>query len=434
MTGDGAGRDGPDDARQGGSSSGRGSSWRGPRVEHRPAPAPPPGAFGDSWTGRAELEELPAQPVLPRGSPRLGVGGTLAVVAIVGLVAAGFGLLGGRPEAPDATPRVRPSQAAFVPSQVVEPVPSPLVTPWTECGGPFAGPVDVSLQVGGRPAPGAVEIVSLSYHAQSPEPSTAAAVTSGAQRTAPGPPQTGPEAPGLPLVSPRRVDVPIDVITEIWIGGSRCALAWNIDLVGGPTIASVPNPEADPGYAAQNRFQLEFDPFVGGEHDLRAVLLFPSFVARVTWPIRILPIERPRTSLRVGDVDVEPAPGCDVAITFGPERSVPLNPCDDDIGEPLLDAVPVRSGTAISFELVDWFLDSGVVTCGRMSGNSFVAEPRPGCSYELEDPGTFTFEAPPQNGRWTLAISACGSRAASQGPATNRLCGTWYADIVVTGV
>jgi hypothetical protein len=389
--------------------------WRGVRETSR-GQAPAGAPAGSTPLGiHAEVEELPPQSVLPRGSSRLGLGGTLAVVAIVALLAAGFGVLGGRP---DASPR--PTFAAVAPTLpgaalTARPPASPRVTPWTECASPPTSPPQIFLQVNGEPFEGAVELASSSA---APLPTAIPAA---------------PVYPGFPVEPPPSIEVPVDVITEIWVDGGACALAWTIDLSSFHRLDSVVNVARDLGHAAQNRFEVLLVPYAGGEFVLRAELDFGTVVAEVTWPITILPIERPRALLRAGGLAAFPALGCDVTLTFGAGRSEPLNPCVDDVGQPPGDAIPVRSGTHIEFSLDGWGLDRATVTCGRLSGQSFIAQPSPGCSHELEHSGApLAFEAPPQNGRWTLALSACASQPASRGTAFNRVCGTWYANIAVT--
>jgi hypothetical protein len=388
--------------------------WRGVRETSR-GPAPDDKAGGSPPSHDPEVEELPPQSVLPGGSSSLGVGGTVAVVAIVALLAAGFGVLGGRPDAsPSAT------AAAVVPS-LREPPPtpglpaSPRVTPWIECAPPPTSPPPVFLQVDGEPFEGAVQAGSSP---NDPQPTAIAG---------------GPAYPGARIEPPEPIEVPVDVITEIWVTGGACALDWTIDLSSLHRLDSVINVARDPGYASQNRFEVLLIPFVGGDYTLRAELGFENLVAQATWPIRIVPIERPHAVLLLSGIEAFPVLGCDVTLTFGANRSEPLNRCVDDVGEPPGDAIPVRSGSAIEFMLDGWDLDVASVTCGRLLGPSFVAEQGSGCSQGAEDAGaTFSFEAPPQNGRWTLALSACASRPASRGSGFNRACGTWYANIVVT--
>ena len=410
MTGGGPARGtrGDDDRR---SSAGgtRRDTWRGVRGESRGTPAPRPGAFGDSWTGRAELEELPAQPVMPRGSARLGIGGTLAVVAIVALLAVGFGVLGGRPDNPEPTPR--PSRPKATP--VVAALPTPLVTPWVDCAAPPTAPPEVLLEVNGRPTSGNVEVISWSA----------------------GPPPAEPTVPGPTAIptgaTPARVDVPIDVISELWIRGGSCAIAWNIDLVDGDVLHSVSNPSADPGYAAQNRFALSLIPYEGGDYELRVVLVFETLVARATWPIHVLPFARPVAVLDWDGADVPMIEGCDLGLFLGSREPLDLNACPEDLSAAPGAPVVVRSDERGVFAIPGWLLDVGEMTCGHLSGLSFVAQPQAGCSLaaELVD-GKATFDAPAGAGTWTLGISACGTELVAVSPLPmNRVCGTWYAEV-----
>lgn len=386
MTGGGPRRGpGNEPGRPGGTGGAPRDAWRGVRDSSRGTQGPAPATGSTGSSADAELEELPPQPVVPRGSSGLGLGGTLAVVAIVALLGAGFGLLGGRPE---STPR--PTAAAV--ASVTEPTPasaaSPRVTPWTECAAPPTEAPRMLLQVNGEP-----------FESADREP----------------------------------IEIPVDVITEIWVEGGACALEWTIDLENFRRLDTIRNQAGDAGYAAQNRFAVLLVPYDGGDFVLRAELGFGEIVAEATWPIRILPIDRPRASLLLPDFLAAPVAGCDVTLFFGSGRSEPLNRCVDDIGEPPRDAIPVRSGTRIEFALADWQLDDATATCGRLSGQSFIVQPRPGCSHELEARGMpLAFEAPAQNGLWTVAFSACASRPASRGSASNRVCGTWYANIAVT--
>lgn len=388
--------------------------WRGVRESSR-GPGPRPGEPGGKASGAGaasgvEVEDLPVQPVVRRGSARPGVGGILAVVAIVALLAAGFGVLGGRPDTPPG-----PSSAAVAPSgdpssadptQDPGPPPIPLVTPWIECGDQQTPTPSIVLQVNGQAIPGVVEVLADGLAGSLPPP----------------------------VVFPRpqsRTDVPVDVVSELWVEGGLCAVAWTIDLVDDQTLDSVPNSARDPRYAAQNRFQLQLGPHPGGDVDLRAVLVFPPFVARAVWPIRIVPVEAPVVALHTEGRRVEPVEGCDVALTLATGWSNPLNPCVDDIGEPPGSPAAVRPGERLTFEIVGWRTDAGGVVCGRLSGQSFIAQPETGCNVGEVVASPFVFAAPSEPGRWTLAISACGSRDGTAVAALNRVCGTWYVNILV---
>jgi hypothetical protein len=377
-------------------------------------PAPKRGEQGgQAWGGGVEVEELPAQSVLRRGSPRLGLGGTLVVAAIVALLAAGFGVLGGRP---DASPG--PSRAAIGPSgdgPAVEPPGSPLVTPWIDCEEPQSTVPNIFLQVDGVPIAGTVDIRDDGLGG-------------------PAPTSTG---PGLPSLQPNRTDVPVDVTSEIWVEGAVCAVAWTIDLVDfdlSQNLDVVQNTTHDPSFASQNRFQLPLGAHGGGDYDLRAVFTFPTLVARATWPIRIVPVERPVAVLHISGGDVEPVLGCDVTLTLATGWTNDLNPCADDVGEPPVDDAQVLRGERLVFEIEGWRIDSlGGVVCGRLFGPSFRPLPQRDCEIStISDGELLIFKGPTGRGRSTLALSACATHEASAVGGLNRVCGTWYANVVVS--
>ncbi len=360
------------------------------------------------------MEELPAQAVLRRGTPRLGVGGTLVVAAIVALLAAGFGVLGGRPE---STPG--PSRAGLAPtgerSGGPGPPASPLVTPWIECEEPPSPTTvpNIFLQVDGVPIQGTVEVGAdgLEY------------------------PLSTPAGRPVPPIAQERTDVPVDVTSEIWVEGAACAVAWTIDLVDfdlSQNLDVVQNTSHDPAFASQNRFQLLLGAHTGGDFELRAVLVFPTLVARATWPIRIVPVEPPVAVLHTSDDDLQAVEGCDVTLTLATGFTNALNPCVDDVGEPPGDAALVRRGERLEFEISGWTTDYGALACGRLAGQSFFAARERDCSLGEFVGSPFVFEAPSARGRWTLAMSACGSREGRAVGGLNRVCGTWYANIVVS--
>ena len=357
------------------------------------------------------MEELPAQAVLRRGTPRLGIGGTLVVAAMVVLLAAGFGVLGGRP---DATPG--PSRAAIGPSEGrskdAGPLGSPLVTPWIECEEPPSPSTvpNIFLQVDGVPILGTVDVRDDGF--EGPMPTSA--------------------GPALPSLQPERTDVPVDVTSEIWVEGAVCAVAWTIDLVDDQNLDVVQNTTRDPAYASQNRFQLALGDHHGGDYVLRAVFTLPSLVVRATWPIRIVPVERPAAVLLTNGEEFQAVEGCDVTLTLATGSTTSLNPCVDDVGEPPSDTALVRRGERLAFEIAGWNIDYVGVTCGRLSGQSFFAQPQRDCWIGEVVASPFVFEAPSERGRFTLAMSACGNRDATAVGGLNRVCGTWYANIVVS--
>jgi hypothetical protein len=281
------------------------------------------------------------------------------------------------------------------------------VTPWIECADPPTSAPRVQLQVNGVPTDGIVEVIGLSYGRSPP---------------APIPVPTRAALPGAPI------EVPVDVISELWIVGGACALAWTIDLVGSDVLDAQVNPALDTGYAAQNRFSLVLAPYGGRSVELQAVLTFPNLAVRATWPIRVLPFELPVAQLQ-SDRDREvPVEGCDVTLTLGNRLEARTNPCDDDMSADLTGEVRVRRGEPLTFALPGWDIMTAIVTCGRISGRSFVAVPASGCDLEPDPNDSVTFELP-VDGEWTLAISACALQAGSE--ASNRICGTWYSTVEV---
>jgi hypothetical protein len=230
------------------------------------------------------------------------------------------------------------------------------------------------------------------------------------------------------------VTIPVDVITEVWIVGGACAYGWNIGLVGNPVLNSFVNPNLDPAIASQNRFALTLAPFAGRDLNLRADLFFPGLVARAIWPIHVQPFERPVAALRGAGSEWALTEGCDVAVTLGNGYEYPSDPkCLGDVPYEPDTVIEMAREDQLEFRLVDWDLMSAVLTCGRLSGTSFVAQPEPGCFLEAStrfDVSTFAVfpPLPPEiEGSWVIQISAC---ALSGGlAATNNLCGSWYAQI-----
>jgi hypothetical protein len=370
-----------------------------------------------AWSAGASLEELPSTPlpVAPRSGPPLGVGGTLAVLAMAALLAAGLGFLGGR-----ASPSPSPPAGAVAPSR---PGPSgdaptpgigiaPQITPFSPCAAAPTSPPQLQLQVNGVPNPGIVEVFP-------PD-------TRSPGRTASG------DANG----SVQRVTIPADVITEVWIVGGACALGWNIGLIGNPVLNAFVTPRLDPAIAAQNRFALTLAPFAGRDLNLRADLFFPAMMARAIWPITVLPVERPTAALHIGGDAWSPVEGCDVVLALGNGYEYPTDPaCLGDLPTEPDIVLEIERDDELELRLGDWDIQSAVLTCGRLSGTSFVAEPAPGCFLEAStrrDPSTFArFPALPAeiSGAWTIQLSAC---ALSGGlAATNRLCGSWYANVEI---
>ena len=356
-------------------------------------------------------------PVGPRRGPRLGLGGALAVVAMGALLAAGFGVLGGRPS-PSPSPPVGAVATSRAGASEPAPTPgtaaTPQVTPFSACAAAPTSPPQVELQVNGQRTRGFVEVLAW-RDAPSPSP-----------------------APSETLQAfPPMVSVPVDVITELWIVGGACAPGWNIGIIGNQDLASFVNPKLDPAIAAQNRFGLALAPFGGRDLNLRADLFFPTLIARATWLIRVEPFERPVANLQNLNDPQELVEGCDIDLVLGNGYQYPRDPtCTGDLPFEPRDSLEIDRDARLEFGLGDWDLQGAVLTCGHLSGTSFIAEPEPGCFLEATGRSTpstsVTFPELPrdlESGEWTLAISACAISGGSL--ATNVICGTWYANVEI---
>lgn len=352
---------------------------------------------------------------MPRGTPRLGITGTIAVVAMVGLLGAGFGMLGGRP---DASPTPDWQLSSPTPQPTPPRVVHPQVTPWTDCGRPRALPESIDLQIDGTSYGADIEEMDPEFFG----------IPSGPMR-------------GLPDYSGAdRIEVPVDLISELWIDRGACAVAWSIDLVRGTQLL-IPldfqgNPDHDPSLAAQNRFALDLYPYADGDYILVAVFDLGTTVVRASWPIYVPSLDAPTALLLTEEGEVPVVMGCDVTLTLGTRLTQDLNPCADDVGDPPTETVLLEAGEPFEFRLESpggsWQIDDVGGICGGLLGPSFVAEDAciarvfPGAG------GTIQFRAPRTAGRWIIALSACGSStAASQPLGRNSICGTWYASIEV---
>ena len=406
----------PDDASRHIVTGGRAprDAWRGVRDTDRGVKPRRPGEPADP-VGRVEVEELPAQPVMPRGGPKLGLAGTLAVGAMAVLLAAGFGVLGGRPDSTPAPTRAAiaspdASDAAPTPPPVAHP--TPLVTPWTACGA--------------EPSPDRPPVIQLQVNGL-PHDSHLAEVGAPVARPDLRPPLLSPDRPIEPVL------VPVDVISELWIEGAACAQSWFIELFtpGGDGVLLASMPDRGPVVAAQNRFPLDLQALDGGRAVLRAILGFGTMTASAEWVVDVRAVEPPVAALEGDDGPIELVTGCDVTITLGTGYVRSLNPCADDVAAPPIEIGVVEPGEQLRFDLDGWGISDGQVFCGRLNGQSFVAVPQPGCLTEAHDVTRLDFVVPPEPGRWTLAISACASAGAILGPGLNHVCGTWYANIEV---
>ena len=284
--------------------------------------------------------------------------------------------------------------------------PTPEVTPWVECGTRQTLPPVVQLQVNGQPIDGFVEVI--------------------ASDTEPSPPIE--DLPGP-------AQVPVDVISELWIEGGACATSWDVGLFGGETLDRLVNPSLDPAIAAQNRFKLFLAPYAGRDALLRADLFFPDLAIRAVWRIAVGPFERPAAFLQGEGDPLVPVEGCDVQLVLGNGYEYPSEGCTGDLPFEPSGTLALERGSPLVFGFLGgWDVQNAVLTCGRLSGTTFVAEPEPGCFFEaspFDEEPFVTFPELPRDleaGVWVVAISAC---ATSGSLGANHVCGSWYAKVDV---
>ena len=388
----------------------RRDSWRGERNEALPnGSVEPVGAW-------VELEELPTQVIAARPRPRLPLSGAIALMALLVLLAGGFGLLGGGQSGAPASPPTASSLAngpTPAPSPT-EPPPEPRVTPWSRCSGPDDEPPEPVLEVDGRPHFGQVELQDFDL---------------------------GTTFEGIPPVIGQdnldhAVEVPMDAVVEIWIGGASCAVAWNIALVGTGLpetriLETVSNAERNPAIAAQNRFQVFVAPYTG-DHQLRAILVLENVAVRATWSVHVPPLEPPAVTLTAGDRDIPTVIGCDVRQRLVNDWEEALSPCTRDVPRELDRWVGVTPGGQLDFQIEGWAATDTIVFCGQLTERRFTPRTDPSCLIP-RDPlsAGLRFTAPTEPGTWTLAIYECATRISVVGRGFEELCGTWYANVRV---
>lgn len=380
--------------------------WRGGRDGSPPSSAP----VSDS----VEVEELPPQALALRPKARVPLVGVIAVGALAALLAGGVGLLGGRP---GATPGVAPTNpggdgASTVPTTA--PTVVARVRPWAPCGSRPEQPPDPVLEVDGRQHFGQVELLDFDI---------------------------GLGLEGIPPVIGEdnlrdAVEVRMDAVTEIWIPGGACAVAWNIALTDPAAsttriLESIPNAERDPAVAAQNRFQVYVAPHAGDQH-LRAILVFEELAVRATWSIRVPELEPPSITLTAGDRVIPTVIGCDVTQRLANGWEQPLSRCGRDVVREPARRAEVAPGEPLDFEMEGWNTANVTAYCGVLTDRTFLPRAEPTClrARDLHVAGV-RFPAPFELGPWTLAVTACASRIRVTGRGFEELCGTWYANIRV---
>ena len=361
-----------------------------------------------------EVEELPTQTLLPRSRSRVPLTGAIAAAGLAILLAAGFGLLGGRgggaaaasPASSSVAQAPSPTPAATQPQAV------PRVTPWVPCGSAGEHPPSPVLEVDGDQHLGRVEVA-----------------------------YNGPE-PGLDGIEhepgdgqPERVDVPMDAVTEIWISGGRCAIEWTVGMADeghAPIVLeSVVNEALDPAVSSQNRFEIFVAPYAG-DFDLRAILYFDDVAVRATWPIHVPELVPPQVSMRAGERPIQTAAGCDVTQRLANELEERLNPCERDVQREPARRAAGAPGARLTVGLEGWGPARSVAYWGQLTDRRFIPRGDPPCFREHDPQSTgLRFRAPDEAGAWTLAVQTCATRLRATGRGFEELCGTWYANLRV---
>jgi hypothetical protein len=335
-----------------------------------------------------------------------------AVVAAVVLLAAGFGLLGGRKDTTttavvDRTPGAPTAAPAFTGE--------PLVSPERRCGSSPSGPPGVLLDLSGRSTLGAVEVLE----------------GEGAASSVPG------SVEGHQPDLPPRIDVRSDIAAEIWTAGRACAVGWTIEVLGRPAsdvLEFVANPGREPGLASQNRFRLVLADYAGQSIDLSATLVFPSFTLRSIWPIRVLPFSPPAGVFSAAGARIETLQGCHNELTLGNGWVTRANFCLNHVVEKRGEPTAIAPGQNLEFRFdpADWTIDNPTIACGHFPVTVFAFDST--CRIEdtaESDQFSFSVTLPDLPGEVALALSTCGTQVLVD--ATNRLCGTWYVDLNVAG-
>jgi hypothetical protein len=389
-----------------------GRPGRDPRLARRRERGPQgsrgqPGESPWTGTGGAELEELGAAAVLSPGGTGVGLRAVIAGVALVALLAVGFGAFGGRaqPSAPPVASPIAAASVAAVPTPRVAASEGPLVTPFEPCAVERNVVPAVWLEVAGQPHAGAIEVLDFNPDALPPDAPT-------------------------PSV-PESVEIGEGDATAIVIDGARCAYAWVIDFDGMTTIDVVSNGAMDRNRSAQNRFVLGLADNPGRESLLRAQLLFPGFSIRASWAIRVNSPGHPEAELHWLDHDLRGAvEGCFVEVQYGNGWREPGRDCTGREGP--MDVKPVRASQSASFQFVlpEWTVAITGLGCGHGFDDSFSTQEN-ACEFTVDDASamvTVAFPATIAKGQWTLAIDACGF----DGPIPSAtVCGTWYAAVKV---
>jgi hypothetical protein len=125
--------------------------------------------------------------------------------------------------------------------------------------------------------------------------------------------------------------------------------------------------------------------------------------------------------------------GCDVRLTLGNGWDARQNFCQDAVGDNRAPPTPVEAGQKLEFRFdhADWQVDDVAIACGHLSLTTFVFDSTCRLQDGVPDEFSFIVTVPDLPGEVALAFYTCGTQVLAD--ATNRLCGTWYANVEVRG-
>jgi len=392
----------------------RGADWRASRPaaghdDRRGSDRGTPRGGNAPWGG-VEVEELPAQPVLASGRGRPGLSAIVAAGVLLLILAAGLGVLGGRPAPSPSVPAVAAASPAPSGGPAIEF--GPRVTPAVPCAPRTDAVPELQLEADGRSFAGVVEVLERDDTAPAPTPALVP----------------------LPVIpsAPATIDVRSDLVTLIRTIGDVCATSWQFDLSSPDEsigLEGFTSPDLDPDRAQQNQFALDLAAYRGREFDLSGLLTFPGFRIQASWPIRILRFDPPNARLTLSGKEIDVEPGCDLQLILDTGYTELVNPCEVDLAE-VLDASRISAPNSfLTFQFpVNWYLPRPTISCGSLTQGRFQLDE--GCEISWTDEGTsLRILLPGAEGTWSLAINGCATELLSD--VTNQVCGTWYATVEV---
>jgi hypothetical protein len=204
-----------------------------------------------------------------------------------------------------------------------------------------------------------------------PAPDLAVVAIAGGRSSVPGAVDLVPVPPDVPTEVPV-VDVPVGDPVLIVTGGELCAVSWDIRLLDpvtgdGGTAYQQANPNDDPLYAAQNRWQI----VIQGDQILVARIHFaggPDIVR--AWRLVSKPFAVPAAFLvGLDGARFEATPGCGLSLALANGYAA-ADACSSIGYAPGPEALTVTAFSPIGFEIPGWDLQSWSAECGIVAGGA----------------------------------------------------------------